>query len=165
ERVASASQGTMNNLAMGARSVRGGWDYYETIGGGMGAHVQGKGLDAVQTHMTNTLNTPIEVLEGNYPLRICRYAVRRGSGGAGRHRGGDGLCREYEFLAPAQVTLLTERRRHRPWGLLGGGPGAAGENRLNGRPLAAKQVVPVNAGDRLLVETPGGGGYLAPEQD
>jgi len=160
ERVTAASQGTMNNLAMGARSARDSWDYYETIGGGMGAHVQGNGLDAVQSHMTNTLNTPIEVLEGNYPVRIHRYAVRRGSGGSGRHRGGNGLCREYEFLAPAQVTLLTERRRHRPWGLLGGGAGAPGENRLNGRALAAKQLVQVGSGDRLLVETPGGGGCL-----
>lgn len=163
ERVAAASQGTMNNLAMGARSDTGGWDYYETLGGGMGAGVDGGGLDAVQTHMTNTLNTPIEVLEAAYPLRIRRYTVRRGSGGAGRRKGGDGLCREYEFLAPAQVTLLTERRSHQPWGLLGGSAGLAGINRLNGCMLASKLALEVQAGDRLLIETPGGGGYLTPE--
>ncbi len=163
ERVAAASQGTMNNLAMGARNARGGWDYYETIGGGMGAHARGDGLDAVQTHMTNTLNTPVEVLEAIYPLRIRRYQVRRGSGGDGGKKGGNGLSREYEFLAPAQVTLLTERRSHRPWGLLGGEAGLPGENRLNGRTLPAKVSLQVSAGDRLLIDTPGGGGYLAPE--
>jgi len=163
ERVAAASQGTMNNLAMGARNARGDWDYYETIGGGMGAHVQGGGLDAVQTHMTNTLNTPIEVLEATYPLRIRRYQVRRGSGGDGGKKGGNGLSREYEFLAPAQVTLLTERRSHRPWGLLGGEAGLAGENRLNGRTLPAKVSLQLSTGDRLVIDTPGGGGYLTPE--
>lgn len=163
DRVAAASQGTMNNLAMGARSAQGGWDYYETIAGGMGAHAQSDGVDAVQTHMTNTLNTPIEVLETAYPLRIRRYRVRRGSGGAGGQKGGDGLSREYEFLAPAQVTLLTERRSHCPWGLLGGQAGLPGENRLNGRMLPAKVSLRVSAGDRLRIDTPGGGGYLAPE--
>jgi len=163
ERIAAASQGTMNNLAMGARSSQGGWDYYETIAGGMGAHAQGNGLDAVQTHMTNTLNTPVEVLEACYPLRIRRYRVRSGSGGGGSKKGGDGLIREYEFLAPAQVTLLTERRSHRPWGLFGGQAGLAGENRLNGRILPAKVLLRVSAGDRLLIKTPGGGGYLTPE--
>ncbi len=163
ERVAAASQGTMNNLAMGARDAAGGWDYYETLGGGMGAGAHGGGLDAVQTHMTNTLNTPIEVLESAYPLRIRRYTMRRGSGGAGRRKGGDGLRREYEFLAPAQVTLLTERRSHGPWGLLGGHAGLPGKNRLNGRLLASKVELSVLAGDRLVIDTPGGGGYLAPE--
>ena len=163
ERVAAASQGTMNNLAMGARGAQGGWDYYETIGGGMGAHAQNNGLSAVQTHMTNTLNTPVEVLETAYPLRIRCYRVRSGSGGDGVRKGGDGLSREYEFLAPAQVTLLTERRSHRPWGLMGGQAGLPGENSLNGRFLPAKVSLQLAAGDRLLVETPGGGGYLAPE--
>ena len=111
ERVAADSQGTMNNLAMGSRQGSG-WDYYETLGGGMGAGVAGGGLSGVQTHMTNTLNTPIEVLESAFPLRIRRYARRKGSGGAGQVKGGDGLVREYEFLAPAEVTLLTERRVH-----------------------------------------------------
>jgi len=163
EKIAAASQGTMNNLAMGTRSAQGGWDYYETVAGGMGAHEQNNGLDAVQTHMTNTLNTPVEVLETAYPLRIRRYRLRIGSGGKGRKKGGDGLSREYEFLAPAQVTLLTERRSHSPWGLMGGQDGLPGENRLNGRILPAKVSLQVDAGDRLLIETPGGGGYLAPD--
>jgi len=161
DRVAAASQGTMNNLAMGARDKQGGWDYYETIAGGMGAGKQGGGLHAVQTHMTNTLNTPIEVVEAAYPLRIRRYALRTGSGGNGRRKGGDGLLREYEFLAPAQVTLLTERRRHRPWGLLGGLEALAGENRLNGKILPAKAALVVKSGDRLEIATPGGGGFMA----
>jgi N-methylhydantoinase B len=143
DRVVAASQGTMNNLAMGARGQQGGWDYYETIAGGMGAGQWGGGLHAVQTHMTNTLNTPVEVLEAAYPLRIRRYALRTGSGGNGRRKGGDGLVREYEFLAPARVTLLTERRRHSPWGLLGGSDGLPGENRLNGNIIAAKAALEV----------------------
>jgi N-methylhydantoinase B len=161
ERVAAASQGTMNNLAMGARGAQGGWDYYETLAGGMGAGPAGGGLHAVQTHMTNTLNTPIEVLEAAFPLRIRRYALRHGSGGDGARRGGDGLVREYEFLAPAQLTLLTERRRRGPWGLAGGQAGTPGQNRLNAAPLPAKAAVAVAKGDRLVIETPGGGGFGA----
>jgi N-methylhydantoinase B len=160
DRVVAASQGTMNNLAMGARGQQGGWDYYETIAGGMGAGQWGGGLHAVQTHMTNTLNTPVEVLEAAYPLRIRRYALRTGSGGNGRRKGGDGLVREYEFLAPARVTLLTERRRHSPWGLLGGSDGLPGENRLNGNIIAAKAALEVERGDRLAIFTPGGGGFM-----
>jgi N-methylhydantoinase B len=163
ERVAAASQGSMNNLAMGARGAQGAWDYYETLGGGMGAGRHGGGLSAVQTHMTNTLNTPIEVLEAAYPVRILRYAIRRGSGGPGLRAGGDGLIREYQFLAPAQVSLLTERRRHRPWGIQGGMPGQAGENRLNGARLPAKVALSVKAGDRLEIRTPGGGGFGVPQ--
>ncbi len=159
ERIPAASHGSMNNLAMGARGEAGRWDYYETMGGGMGAGAKGGGHSALQTHMTNTLNTPVEVLEMNYPLRLLRYAVRRGSGGDGCRPGGDGLVREFEFLAPAQVTLLTERRRHAPWGLAGGAPGAVGENRLNGELLPAKTTVAVTGGDRLNVATPGGGGW------
>jgi N-methylhydantoinase B len=159
ERIAAASQGTMNNLAMGARGGAGDWDYYETLAGGMGAGRHGGGLHAVQTHMTNTLNTPIEVLESAYPLRVRRYALRRGSGGAGSRAGGDGLVREYEFLAPAQVTLLTERRSRGPWGLQGGADGAPGVNRLNGEPLPAKIALAVGPADRLVIETPGGGGF------
>ncbi|MGD8843711.1 MAG: hydantoinase B/oxoprolinase family protein [Gammaproteobacteria bacterium] len=162
DQVAAASQGTMNNLAMGARGDSGAWDYYETLGGGMGAGRHGGGLHAVQTHMTNTLNTPVEVLEAAYPLRIVRYAVRRGSGGQGWRAGGDGLVREYEFLAPAEVTLLTERRRHRPWGVLGGQPGKCGLNRLNGVSLPAKTAFTARPGDRLEIRTPGGGGFMAP---
>lgn len=159
ERIPAASHGSMNNVAMGARNGSCDWDYYETIGGGMGAGRQGGGLDAVQTHMTNTLNTPIEALESVYPLRVTQYAVRRGSGGAGGRRGGDGIVREFEFLAPAQVTLLTERRRHAPWGLAGGSPGAAGENRRNGNPLPGKVSFTVGPGDRVTIATPGGGGW------
>lgn len=158
EAVPAASHGSMNNLAMGARGARD-WDYYETMGGGMGAGARGGGLDGVQTHMTNTRNTPIEALEMAYPLRVVRYALRTGSGGAGRRRGGDGLVREFEFLTPAQVTLLTERRRHAPWGLAGGAPGRPGENRLNGELLPGKAQFDVQAGDRLTVASAGGGGF------
>lgn len=156
--IPAASQGTMNNVAMGARGARR-WDYYETIGGGMGAGAHGGGLSAVQTHMTNTRNTPIEVLEMTCPVRVRRYQVRHGSGGAGRRSGGDGITREYEFLEAATVTLLTERRRHAPWGLAGGSPGARGRNLLNGRELPPKAQVAVGPGDRLTIETPGGGGW------
>ena len=156
EQIPAASQGTMNNLAMGARSGAGSWDYYETLGGGMGAGSRYAGLSAVQSHMTNTLNTPIEVLEMNFPVRLARYALREGSGGAGRHAGGDGLLRAYEFLAPATVTLLTERRCSRPWGLAGGSPGRAGENRRNDTILPAKSTFRIAAGERLTVCTPGG---------
>lgn len=164
DRIPAASCGSMNNVAMGAPAAAGRdrWDYYETNGGGMGAGPRGPGLSGVQTHMTNTLNTPIESLEKHYPLRITRYALRRGSGGAGRHRGGEGLIREYEFLAPAQVTLLTERRRSAPWGLAGGAAGAPGENRLNGAPLPAKVALSVESGDRLILLTAGGGGWGEP---
>ena len=157
----AASQGTMNNIAMGARGNGSSWDYYETLGGGTGAGCHFPGLSAVQSHMTNTLNTPIEVLELGYPLRIGRYAVRRDSGGAGQHVGGDGLVRDYEFLGPATVTLLTERRRHAPWGLDGGAAGWPGENRLNGESLPGKISLQVRRGDRLSISTPGGGGWGA----
>jgi len=158
QRIPAASHGSMNNVAMGSRGEHP-WDYYETLGGGMGAGVLADGLSAVQTHMTNTLNTPIEVLEMHYPLRVRRYEVRRESGGKGEHRGGDGLVREYEFLAPAQVTLLTERRRHQPWGIGDADAGKVGENKLNGKVLGAKVSIDVKQGDRLCVATPGGGGW------
>jgi N-methylhydantoinase B len=160
--IPAASQGTMNNLAMGARSGDSSWDYYETLAGGAGAGPLHDGLSAVQTHMTNTLNTPIEVLELDFPLRIRRYRLRDGSGGAGRHRGGDGLVREFEFLAPATVTLLTERRHHAPWGLNGGAPGARGVNRYGAKTLPGKLTLAVGAGDTLVLETPGGGGWGRP---
>lgn len=155
----AASHGSMNNLAMGSADAASRWDYYETVGGGMGAGRDGGGLSGVQTHMTNTLNTPIEVLEQQYSLRIRRYALRRGSGGNGTRRGGDGLIREFEFLQPAQFTLLTERRLLAPWGMAGGGDGAKGINQLNGELLPSKCHRHVAAGDRLTIETPGGGGY------
>jgi N-methylhydantoinase B len=162
ERIPAASQGTMNNVAIGARGAGRSWDYYETLAGGMGAGPNGGGLDAVHSHMTNTFNTPVEALEMAFPLRVRRYALRRGSGGAGARRGGDGLVREYEFLQDASVTLLTERRRYPPWGLAGGGPGLPGHNRLNGAPLAPKLQLRARRGDRLTVETPGGGGWGVP---
>jgi N-methylhydantoinase B len=158
QRIPAASHGSMNNIAMGSRGEES-WDYYETVGGGMGASSRGDGPSAVQTHMTNTFNTPIESLESHYPLRVRRYCIRRGSGGGGRNRGGDGLERELEFLSAAQVSLLTERRRHGPWGLAGGDEGVAGENRLNGAVLPAKCSFSVRAGDRLLIASAGGGGW------
>lgn len=160
ERAVAASQGTMNNLALGGDGD-GAWSYYETMGGGAGAGDGRPGRAAVQTHMTNTLNTPVEALELRYPLRVARYAVRRGSGGAGRFPGGDGLIREFEFLEPATATLLTERRDFAPPGACGGAPGAPGRNLLNGEPLAGKAALRVKPGDRLRVETPGGGGWGA----
>ncbi|MBI3562628.1 MAG: hydantoinase B/oxoprolinase family protein [Gammaproteobacteria bacterium] len=159
ERIPAASHGSMNNIAIGGYYQGKPWDYYETIGGGMGGGVLYPGQSGVQTHMTNTRNTPVEVLELHYPLRVRRYALRKNSGGDGAHRGGDGIIREFEFLAPTTVTLLTERRRHAPWGLQGGAPGKVGVNRLNQQLLASKVSLQVNPGDRLTVETPGGGGY------
>ncbi len=165
DRIPAASHGSMNNLAMGSVGDKTykAWDYYETIGGGMGASKYSDGLDAVQTHMTNTLNTPIEALEMKYPVRVIRYQVRQDSAGTGKHNGGEGLIREYEFLAPAQVTILSERRNHQPWGLTAGedagNDAKAGINLLNGNRLAAKQSFKVSAGDVVTVETAGGGGF------
>ena len=173
EKIPAASHGSMNNLAMGSKGDErhAAWDYYETIGGGMGASATSDGLDAVQTHMTNTLNTPIESLEMKYPLRIQRYQIRRGSAGKGRHLGGEGLIREYQFLAPAQVTILSERREHQPWGMSqtkggvtpcdGEVSALAGENSLNGERLGAKQSFTVASGDVVSIRTAGGGGYDA----
>ena len=158
-RIPAASHGSMNNLAVGSAGPKGAWDYYETIGGGMGAGAYGGGLDGLQTHMTNTLNTPVEVLESRFPLRVSCYRLRRGSGGDGARRGGDGLVREFQFLAPAHFTLLTERRSHAPWGVAGGGDGRPGVNSLNGRDLPSKCEGELDTGDRLRIETPGGGGW------
>jgi N-methylhydantoinase B len=130
-----------------------------TVETSMGAGVDGGGLSGVQTHMTNTLNTPIEVLEARYPVRVWCYGLRAGSGGRGRRVGGDGLVRELEFLAPANVSLLTERRSHAPWGCDGGEFGQPGRNLLNGRELPGKVELNVIAGDILRIETPGGGGW------
>ena len=159
DRIPAASQGTMNNLAMGSSVPERRWDYYETLGGGMGSGIAGGGLDAVQTHMTNTLNTPVEVLESRFPLVVREYGIRRHSGGSGVRRGGDGLVREFEFLSGAEVSLLTERRDHAPWGMSGGGSGQPGLNLLNGERLPPKCHRHVRPGDRLRIETPGGGGY------
>jgi len=165
EQMPADSQGTMNNIAMGNNiemdSIDGptSWSYYETIGGGMGAHSKGLGLSGVQSHMTNTLNTPIEVLETSFPIRLCEYSLRKGSGGQGKYSGGDGLIREYEFLSDAQVTLLTERRIVQPSGICQGGAAKAGRNLLNGKELPPKVELNLSKGDRLCIETPGGGGY------
>ena len=161
DRIPAASHGSMNNLAMGSVGDKTykAWDYYETIGGGMGASSVSNGLDAVQTHMTNTLNTPIEALEMKYPLRINRYQIRTGSSGQGKQTGGEGLIREYEFLAPAQVTILSERREHSPWGLFSGGEAKPGVNCLNNKPLKGKQSFHVKQGDVVSIKTAGGGGF------
>ena len=143
------------NLGLGGER----WSYYETMAGGCGASASSPGRHAAHSHMTNTLNTPAEVLEYHYPVRIRRYQRRRGSGGSGSRPGGDGLVREFEFLDSARVTLITERRVHAPWGLAGGGDGKPGRNRLDGEELPSKASVDVGPGQVLTVETPGGGGH------
>ncbi|MDX2342531.1 MAG: hydantoinase B/oxoprolinase family protein, partial [Acidimicrobiia bacterium] len=162
ERVPAASQGTMNNVLIGNDDFA----YYETLGGGQGGRPGRAGMSGVHTGMTNTKNTPIESLEAHYPFRVVRYGLRTGSGGAGRYPGGEGIEREIEFLTNAAVSLIGERRRNRPWGLAGGGPGATGEDwliRKNGsrQRLPGKTTFEVEPGDRLLVLTPGGGGWGA----
>ena len=164
DRVPAASQGTMNNLTIGGQHAGKPYAYYETIGGGMGGSPTSEGLSAVHVHMSNTLNTPVEALEAAFPFRVTAYRVRRGSGGRGRHRGGDGVVRAYELLAPATVTVLSERRAEGPWGLQGGEAGAPGRNLLV-RADGTEEVLPskftrhLQAGDRLCIETPGGGGF------
>jgi N-methylhydantoinase B len=153
--VPAQGQGTMNNITFGGA----GWTFYETLGGGQGASSRGPGPDAVHVGMSNTRNTPIESLEQAYPLRIDEYAVRRNSGGAGQHRGGDGVVRRYRVLERCTVTLVTERRRHRPAGALGGAPGMTGQNLLNGQPIPAKCRIELNPNDVVTVMTPGGGGW------
>ncbi len=148
-------QGTMNNLTLGDES----FSYYETLGGGQGACADADGPSAVHVAMSNTMNTPIEALEREFPLRVVEYAVRRGSGGRGRHRGGDGVIRELQALRQMSFSLIAERRRHRPHGAQGGGPGAAGRDLLDGRPLPAKITGTLAPGQRLRIETPGGGGF------
>jgi N-methylhydantoinase B len=167
--IPAASSGTMNNITIGGfdTSRAGPFAYYETLAGGAGAGPARPGLDAVHTHMTNTLNTPVEALEMAYPFRVTEYSIRRGSGGAGTHAGGDGLVRGYEFLEDAEVTLMTERRRLAPWGLAGGAAGKEGRNairRAGGPPeeLPGKGPLSVRGGDRLTIETPGGGGWGRP---
>ncbi len=162
DRIPAASSGTMNNLTIGGFDARKGktFAYYETIAGGMGASIVGPGLSARHTHMTNSWNTPVEAFEHEYPLRVRTYRVRRGSGGTGRHRGGDGIVREIEFLTPCDVTILSDRRIRGPYGLNGGGAGRPGKNTLKGRgTVAAKCRFETREGDVLRVETPGGGGW------
>jgi len=167
-RIPAASQGTMNNIAVGGYDPvrKRNFTYYETIGGGMGASRERPGLSGVHTHMTNSLNTPLEALENYLPMRIRTYALRRGSGGSGRNRGGDGIVREYEFSVPARVTIISERRVFAPYGLDGGSPGQCGRNWLisKGRKtiLPSKADLKVQAGDVIRIETPGGGGYGRP---
>ncbi len=148
-------QGTMNNLTLGNDD----FTYYETLGGGQGACADGDGPTGVHVAMSNTLNTPIEALELEFPLRAIEYAVRRGSGGAGAHRGGDGVVREVEALDEMSYSLITARRRHPPPGAEGGEPGACGRNLVNGDELPAKAAGTLRPGDRLRIETPGGGGH------
>jgi len=163
--VPAASQGTMNNLTIGGTDARTGrqFAYYETVAGGMGARQGLDGISGVHTHMTNSLNTPAEAMEYEYPIRVHRYSIRRGSGGGGRFRGGDGVVREIELLTDAQVTILSDRRKTRPYGLAGGEPGEAGRTSLirgsSERLLESKDSTAALAGDRIRIETPGGGGY------
>jgi N-methylhydantoinase B len=148
-------QGTMNNLTLGSDR----FTYYETLGGGQGACADADGPTGVHVAMSNTLNTPVEALELEFPLAVVAYAVRRGSGGAGRHRGGDGVVRELEAREEMRFSLLTERRRHAPPGAEGGEAGACGRNLLDGEPLPAKASGSLRPGQRLRIETPGGGGF------
>jgi N-methylhydantoinase B len=171
ERMPAASCGSMNNVMIGGTDTRNGrsesFAYYETIAGGSGAGEGYEGANAVHTHMTNTLNTPVEALEHAYPFRVVTYAVRRGSGGEGRYRGGDGVVRAYAFDSKATVTLMTERRDRAPWGLAGGEGGRAGRNllRRGGEEtrLANKCTVEVEPGDEIVIETPGGGAWGSAE--
>jgi N-methylhydantoinase B len=151
-------QGTMNNLTLGSEEVV----YYETTGGGQGACPDADGPSAVHVAMSNTLNTPVEALELEFPLRMTRYRLRRGSGGEGKFNGGDGVVRELEALQPLRYSLITERRRHAPAGAEGGRPGEPGRNLMDGEELPAKSIGQLEAGQRLRIETPGGGGYGAP---
>jgi N-methylhydantoinase B len=164
-RIPAASCGTMSSVALGgARPADGSrWTYYETIGGGSGATARAPGASAVQCHMTNTLNTPAEAIELQYPLRVRRFERATGTGGAGVHRGGDGTVRELESLADCEGTILGDRRTMRPYGLAGGLPGTAGANVVvnadgSETPLPGKGRVTLRAGDVLRIRTPGGGG-------
>lgn len=163
DKIPAASQGTMNNFTVGGIIDGQQFVYYETIGGGHGGNSEGAGVSGRQCHMTNTLNTPVEALEFTYPFRVLTYRLREGSGGAGQHQGGDGIVREYEFLSPATVTFNSERRIRPPYGLQGGEAGRRGTNHLirNGdkQELSGKCSLRVQAGDHIIIETPGGGGW------
>jgi N-methylhydantoinase B/oxoprolinase/acetone carboxylase alpha subunit len=170
DRLPAASQGTMNNVTLGGVDPRTGqqFAYYETIGGGMGGRNGLPGISGVHTHMSNTRNTPVEAIEHYLPVRIRRYGLRHESGGAGRYPGGEGIIREYEMLTSVAVTVLSERRRAPPYGARGGAPGAVGRNTLihDGaeRAVAGKTWLHLESGDRLRIESPGGGGYGGPEE-
>ncbi len=151
-------QGTMNNLTLGDER----FSYYETLGGGQGACPDADGPSGVHVAMSNTLNTPVEALERELPLRITRYALRRGSGGAGAHRGGDGVVRELEALREMTFSLIADRRRHPPPGAHGGQPGSRGRNIIDDRELPGKVTGVLRPGQRLRIETPGGGGDGSP---
>jgi N-methylhydantoinase B len=163
DRIPAASSGTMNNFSFGGEANGKPFAYYETIAGGMGASSRGEGYSATHTHMTNSWNTPVEAFEHQYPLRIERYRVRRGSGGRGKNRGGDGIVREFRFLADAEVTLLSDRRERGPYGLAGGSSGQPGRNTLlqgsREIKLPAKTRFEIRAGDAVRIESPGGGGW------
>ncbi|MGB7339808.1 MAG: hydantoinase B/oxoprolinase family protein [Phototrophicaceae bacterium] len=164
EIIPAASQGSMNNFTVGGFQNGKQFVYYETIGGGHGASSQGDGLSGRQSHMTNTMNTPVESLEMSYPMRVRQYSLRDGSGGKGKHIGGDGIVREYEFLTDATITLNSERRNRAPYGIQGGGDGAKGRNKINRNgkkheTVSGKYTTTVHAGDRITIETPGGGGW------
>ena len=161
DQIPAASCGTMNNISFGGS----GWAYYETIAGGAGASSRGPGLSAHHTHMTNSWNTPVEAFEHQYPVRIQRYRVRRGSGGAGTHRGGDGILRAFQFLQEAEVTLIADRRVNGPYGLFGAEPGMLGVDRVASRKIAPKGNLRMGPGDVLEIQTPGGGGWGLPESN
>ncbi len=172
ERIPAAASGTMNNLTIGGMDPRTGqpFAYYETIAGGMGARPTKPGVSGVHTHMTNSLNTPAEALEYSYPLRVRQYSLRPGSGGEGQHRGGDGIVREIEVLTDAEVTLLSDRRERGPWGLSGGGTGQPGNASVIRKDGSAKSVpgksnVRLVKGERIRIETPGGGGWGKSNRD
>jgi N-methylhydantoinase B len=174
DKIPAASSGSMSNVGVGGIDPASGkpFTYYETIAGGSGASGGYDGESAVQTHMTNTLNTPIEVLEQSFPLQVLSYRIRAGSGGAGRFRGGDGIIREIKLLTDARISILSDRRKFAPYGLLGGASGRKGRNSLllpDGRDfeeLPSKTVVSARSGTVLRIETPGGGGFGTPcEQD
>jgi N-methylhydantoinase B len=165
EKIPAASSGTMNNLTIGGIDPRNGqtYAYYETIAGGSGARPNGDGVSGVHTHMTNSLNTPVEALEYAYPFRVRRYGYRKNSGGKGKFTGGDGIIREIEILGDAQITMLSDRRLFAPYGLNGGGDGAKGRTFLNEKELPGKFNAEIKSGAILRIETPGAGGWGAPD--
>ncbi len=171
QQIPAASQGTMNNLTIGGQDQARGipFAYYETIGGGMGARPFSNGPSAIHSHMTNTLNTPVEALEYSYPLQVMRYTIRKDSGGKGRFFGGDGIRRDIKMLTGVNVSLISERRNLPPYGLNGGSPGKVGLNILirDGEeiPLPGKGSFELQAGDILSIQTPGGGGFGLPDKE